>query len=457
MPVLALDVGSSSVRALAYDERGRELEGTAARRAYEPVYGRDGSAELDPDILVTAARAVLDEARSTLGLAATVDAVAISCFWHSLLLLDEGRRPLTQVLPWQDRRSAPQAAQLAGRLDPEELHARTGSVLHSSYWPAKLAWLAAEHADLLARAKHAVSFAEYLFLQLTGELRMTLSSASGTGLLDLHTRSWDDEIADTLGLDRDLLPPLSDEPAGTGEPVFPPLGDGACSNLGSGATDAGHAALMIGTSGAYRVLRETDSPEPRAGLFCYLLDDHRIVEGGAVSDGGNLHAWLEKTLRLDDAPRLEAPYPHGLAFLPLLGGERSPSWSSHAAGAVAGLTFGTGPHDLYQAALEGVAYRLAEIASLLPEVRTVIATGHALLASPDWIQLCADVLGRPVTASAVSEGSARGAAVHALERLGADPEPAPLGQTYEPDLERTELHATARERQRELYSRLFSP
>jgi len=456
MAVLALDVGSSSVRALAYDERGRELEGTVARRAYEPAYGRDGSAELDPDMLVSAARAVLDEARSTLGRVATVDAVAISCFWHSLLLLDEGRRPLTPVLPWQDRRSALQAEQLAGRLDPEELQARTGSVLHWSYWPAKLAWLAAERADLLARARHAVSFAEYLFLQLTGELRMTLSSASGTGLLDLHTRSWDEGLAGTLGLDRDLLPPLSDDPAGAGRPVFPPLGDGACSNLGAGATDAGHAALMIGTSGAYRVLRQTDSPEPRLGLFCYLLDGHRIVEGGAVSDGGNLHAWLERTLRLDD-PRLEAPYKHGLTFLPLLGGERSPGWSPHAAGAIAGLTFGTGPRDLYQAALEGIAYRLAEIASLLPEVRTVVATGHALLASPHWIQLCADVLGRPVTSSAVSEGSARGAAVHALERLGADPEPAPLGETYEPDPERTELHAAARKRQRELYGRLFSP
>jgi gluconokinase len=358
------------------------------------------------------------------------------------------------VLPWQDRRSARQAQELAGRLDPEEVHARTGSVLHSSYWPAKLAWLAAERADLFARARHAVSFAEYLFLQLTGELRMTLSSASGTGLLDLSTRSWDEELVDTLGLERELLPPLSDDPAGAGEPVFPPLGDGACSNLGAGSTDAEHAALTIGTSGAYRVLRQTDSPEPRPGLFCYLLDERRIVEGGAVSDGGNLHAWLERTLRLD-APRLKAPYAHGLTFLPLLGGERSPGWNPHAAGAVAGLTFGTGPDDLYQAALEGVAYRLAEIASLLPKVRTVIATGHALLASPDWIQLCADVLSRPVTASAVAEGSARGAAVHALERLGARPDPAPLGATYEPDPERAELHAAARERQRQLYRRLF--
>ena len=178
------------------------------------------------------------------------------------------------------------------------------------------------------------------------------------------------------------------------------------------------------------------------------------MEGGAVSDGGNLHAWLERTLRLDN-PGLVAPAAHRLTFLPLLGGERSPGWNPHATGAISGLTFDTRASDLYQAALEGVAYRLAEIASLLPEVRQVVATGHALLARPDWIQLCADVLGRPVTASRVSEGSARGAAAYALERLGGVPDPAPLGETYEPDPGRTEIHAAARERQRELYRRLF--
>jgi sugar (pentulose or hexulose) kinase len=88
-------------------------------------------------------------------------------------------------------------------------------------------------------------------------------------------------------------------------------------------------------------------------------------------------------------------------------------------------------------------------------VREVVATGRALLASDWWTQLFADVLGRPVTASRVSEGSARGAAVHVLERLGSEPEPAPLGPTYEPRPERTEIYAAARERQRQLYSRLF--
>jgi gluconokinase len=440
MRVLALDVGSSSTRACAFDERGRTLGGCVHRR-YSARTARDGSAELDAAELVRAAEAVLAEAGDA-------DALGSSCFWHSLLLLDRHEEPLTPVLLWQDRRAVAQAEALAERLDQRAVHERTGCMLHPSYWPAKLAWLAEQGA--LAEAHRVASFADYLFLRLTGELRTTLSTASGSGLLDLCSRSWDGELLEELGIGEELLPPLSEEPVGTS---YPPLGDGACSNLGAGCLTPDRAALMIGTSGAYRVVREGD-PAPRDGLFSYLLDEDRVVEGGSISDGGNLLAWLERTLRLESHEPTE-PDAHGLTFLPLLGGERSPGWNPRATGAIAGVTFEAEARDLRQAALEGVAYRVAEIAGRLPEVREVVATGGALLEDEWWMQVFADVLALPVTASAVEEGSARGAAVHVLERLGAPPDPAPLGKTFEPQTERTAIYAAARERQRELYERLF--
>jgi gluconokinase len=440
MRVLALDVGSSSTRACAFDERGGTLGGCVHRR-YSARTARDGSAELDAAELVRAAEAVLAEAGDA-------DALGSSCFWHSLLLLDRHEEPLTPVLLWQDRRAVAQAEALAERLDQRAVHERTGCMLHPSYWPAKLAWLAEQGA--LAEAHRVASFADYLFLRLTGELRTTLSTASGSGLLDLCSRSWDGELLEELGIGEELLPPLSEEPVGTS---YPPLGDGACSNLGAGCLTPDRAALMIGTSGAYRVVREGD-PAPRDGLFSYLLDEDRVVEGGSISDGGNLLAWLERTLRLESHEPTE-PDAHGLTFLPLLGGERSPGWNPRATGAIAGVTFEAEARDLRQAALEGVAYRVAEIAGRLPEVREVVATGGALLEDEWWMQVFADVLALPVTASAVEEGSARGAAVHVLERLGASPDPAPLGKTFEPQTERTAIYAAARERQRELYERLF--
>lgn len=435
MRVLALDVGSSSTRAGAYDERGRQAA-EPARRSYTSSEG-----QLDADELLRAAEAVHAEAGDA-------DALGISCFWHSLLLLDEHERPLTPVLLWQDRRATPQAEALAERLDAREVHARTGCMFHPSFWPAKLEWLRAE--GVLASARRAVSFADYLFLRLTGELRTSLSSASGTGLLNLRTRSWDAELLDELDVDEALLPPISDEPAGT---TYPPLGDGACSNLGAGCVTPDRAALNIGTSGALRVVRQGD-PEPKDGLFSYFLDERRVVEGGAVSDGGNLYAWAQRTLRLDP-PEPREPDGHGLTFLPLLGGERSLGWNPRASGAVTGLTFETDAADLLQAGLEGIAYRIADIADRLPDVREVVATGHSLLQSGWWMQVFADALGRPVVVSDVAEGSARGAAVYVLGRLGAEADPAPLGRAHQPDPGRGEVYVAARERQRKLYEELF--
>ena len=116
-----------------------------------------------------------------------------------------------------------------------------------------------------------------------------------------------------------------------------------------------------------------------------------------------------------------------------------------------GLTFDTTPLDLRQAGLEGVAFRFAEVADLMPGVEEIVVTGGALLRDPDWVQIMADALGRPVTTSGGQGGSLRGAAVVALERLGETPAPAPLGPVVEPRPDKADVFRAARERQRRLY------
>jgi len=245
------------------------------------------------------------------------------------------------------------------------------------------------------------------------------------------------------------LPEVSDDAV---ESWYPALMDGACSNLGIGCVTRERAALMVGTSGAYRTVYEGDRPQPREGLFLHWLDERRIVEGGSLSDGGNLYHWIEQTLESTDGSLADRdPGSHGLTFLALLGGERSPGWHQYAQGAIHGLTFETTPLDLRQAALEGVAFRFAEIAELMPEVEEIVATGGALLNDPDWLQIMADALARPLRRSEVREASLRGAAVVALERLGEDPPPAPLGDVVEPRADRIDAYRVAREEQRRLY------
>jgi gluconokinase len=436
--VLALDVGTSSVRAQQFDEAAEE-RAAAAQYAYPE--------ETDADRIVELTRRAIADAGGTAG----VDAVGTSCFGHSLVVLDGGGRPLTPVLTWRDTRSAAAADWLLRRLDGAKVHARTGCHIHTSYWPAKLAWLAQEQPEVFNSGQRFVSFCDYLYEQLLGrEVPTSIGMASPTGLVDLQTRTWEEELLETLGIDRERLPEISDRPV---DAWYPAILDGACSNFGAGCVTRGRAALMIGTSGAVRTVYETArAPQPRGGLFLHWVDDAYVVEGGSLSDGGNLYAWLESTLQ-DPSGSLAGrdPDSHGLTFLSLLGGERSPGWHQHARGAVHGLTFDTTPLDLRQAGLEGVAFRFAEVADLMTGIKEIVVTGGALLKDPDWVQIMADALGRPVTTSGVKEASLRGAAVVVLERLGETPAPAPLGAVVEPRPDKVEVFRAARERQRRLY------
>jgi gluconokinase len=436
--VLALDVGSSSVRARRFDEHAEPVDALRRER-----YAGD-----DPVEIVRLVRAAVG------GRDAAADAVGCSSFGHSLIALDAAGRPLTPLLGWRDTRSAAAAVRLRDRVDPAAVRARTGAYLHPSFWPAKLVWLAEAEPDVFRSAARFVSFADYLYAQLHRCEPATSSSiASGTGLFDLTAGQWDAELLEVLGVDEERLPALSNEPQ---DGWYPALIDGACSNLGAGCTGPARAALMIGTSGALRILHETERPEPRPGLFLYVLDERRVVEGGALSDGGNLYAWLNETLGEASGSVLECgPDEHGLAFLPLLGGERSTGWRPDATGAIDGLTFATTARDIRQAALEGVGFRFAAIADRLPEIEEVVATGGGLRSDPDWIQLLADALARPITASGVEEASLRGAAVATLERLGHEAPPAPLGRVFHPRPERADAYRSARERQQRLYDGLY--
>jgi gluconokinase len=408
--VLALDIGSSSVRAQRFDEHA-EPAGELRRERYETADAAEVKALVQQ---------VLGGAEPD----------AVSCFAHSLVAVDRSWKPLTPILGWRDTRSADAAEWLRRRLDGGAVHARTGGYLHPSFWPAKLAWLAQVEPETFREAAHFVSFSDFV----RGGPETSVSMASATGLLDLTTNDWDAELLEALGLDAERLPRIVDQPVWL---------DAVCSNLGAGCIGPERAALMVGTSGAMRVLYETERPQPRDGLFLYRYDDRRVIEGGALSDGGNLYRWLRDTLVEGDAQPREL----ALSFLPFLGGERSTGWDPDATGAIVGLTFETTPADIRHAALTGVAFRFAAIADLLPDVEEIVATGGALNKDPRWVQIMADALARPVVLSGVEEASLRGAAVAVVE----EPAEAPLARAFHPREERAEAYRSARKRQQRLY------
>jgi gluconokinase len=181
---------------------------------------------------------------------------------------------------------------------------------------------------------------------------------------------------------------------------------------------------------------------------------------------------MSRTLRLeDDSEVIEQqlsemePAAHGLTVLPFLAGERSTGWNANARAAIVGLSLHTRPLDILRASLESVAYRFARIAALLkqavPGARETVASGGALLRSPAWTQMMADVLGHPVITCQVAEASSRGAALLALEALGIirsiEEIPTAMGKRFHPDPQRHRRYQEAMKRQDEVYNLLIKP
>ena len=479
--VLALDVGTSSCRASLFDVHARSMPEAMARITYSPRVTPDGGAELNADALFDDVCSVIDEVLRPPD-TPRILAVATSTFWHSLMGVDARGRPLTPLYLWLDARARDEMAGLRQQLDERAIHARTGCVLHWTYWPARLRWLQRTQPESVRNVHRWISFAEYLLQRLTGSSGVSVSMASGSGLLDIHTLEWDQALLEFLHLEPTqlgILTPLKNTSTSTQRwphlnhvPWLSAVGDGACSNLGAGCASPDRFALMIGTSGAERAVWSPPAHLSFSfpwGLWAYRVDERRVAMGGALNDGGSLLDWLRDSLQLPDLAASEAavadmePDAHGLTVLPLWGGERNPGWADDARGAIVGLRLSTPASNILRACLEAVALRFAMVDRLLlqalPQATQVIATGGALLHSPAWMQILADVLGRQVLASAEAEASSRGAALLGLEAVDAlpfaleDMQPETT-RCFEPVAEHTERYRLAAERQQRLYDAL---
>jgi gluconokinase len=497
--VLTIDAGTSSARALLYDARGRAVEGMAAQERYNIRSGPDGAVEDDPDAALERIWRCIDTTLTQVGpLAEQIRAVAIATLVSNILATNAAGRPLTPLITYADTRNDADAIELRRTLDERVVHQRTGCLLRTSYWPARLAWFRRTQPDIWRAKPRWITIGEYLELRLFGRCRAGCSVASWSGLLDRRQIAWDTPLLDFLGVAVDQLSPVADTsepvsglanefaarwPALRDVPWFPAIGDGAAANIGSGCTSPDRLALTVGTTGAMRVVQPEVAEVPD-GLWCYRVDRRRALLGGATSEGGNVYGWMQDTLKLGEPDAIERelaqlpPDSHGLTVLPFLAGERSPGWAGDVRATISGLGLNTTPIQMLQAGLEAVAYRFALIFERLeaggwrlaadspapasspqPPASRIIASGGSLLSSPTWMQMIASTLGHAILASDEPEATSRGAALLALESLGAIPSvealPAPTRAIYEPDPATHEIYRAAIKRQRGLYRQLI--
>ena len=482
MTLLVIDLGSSSARTLLYCDEARLIEGAHCSRKHDFAIDNDGRADADAAALKALTEACLDEILQHPA-AKDIRAVGMASFAGNWLGVDAQGLACTPVLTYADTRGRRQIPELNARLNGAvaDYHQATGCFLHPAYLPAQFAFLRSTKPKTVARIQRICDIGAYLYRQWFGrEAPMSYSLASWSGLLDTLGLCWHDSYVRQLvgaSLVEKLSPVCDFDAIQVGlkdayarrwpqlrdAPFFLALGDGAVANVGSGAVDAGHIALTIGTTSALRVVKHSNRlPE---GLWRYLVRRDMPLVGGATSEGGNVFQWVVEALGLEESSlearlRARRPDQHGLTVLPLLAGERSPGWQPNASGTIHGIRRNTSKLDILQAQLEAVAIRLSLIFDMLkgPE-SAVMAGGGALQSSPVWAQMIADAFGAPIQLLAETEITGRGVALLLRERLDGTPldaQPPRVSQVVDPDPVNVHVYRAARERQMELYRRLYN-
>ena len=435
--ILAIDNGSSSVRAGLFDGDGRPVgEVVKLKRTFQK--GADGESELNPTAAIVQTRNAVDRVLSAHP-GIFVRFVSFCAFWHSLCGLDSNNEPTTPILGWADTRAREYSTMLKQKFDEIQVHERTGAHFHSSFWPAKMLWIREERPDIWKRTARWLSFSDSCQLKLFGDARTSVSMASATGIFDQARCTWDEELLRFIGIDESLMPEIVTRegvirpsreaiarwPQLANARILPAIGDGAADTLGAGCTKLGEAVLMIGTSASMRMMYEGEPPQHLPdGLWSYRLDERRIVIGGALSDGGNLITLLRRKYGINGDINRELAHrkrDESLRVEPFFFGERCTGYREDAKGEILGFDDRHDGIDVILAAMHAIADRLADIAERLERfapVESIKASGGTLREYPVWREIIEAKLRKTITPSNTRESSLRGTVLLALERLG---------------------------------------
>lgn len=442
--VIGLDLGTTNCKAVALGENGTVL--AAVSQAYPLQSTRPGWAEQDPrQVWVGAARALRALAdRSAL---ASVAGLCVSGAMHSVLPIGEEGNPLALAMTWADQRAAGCVDSLRSQTDAHALYLRTGCPLRATYHAPRLRWWLEQGAETVRGAARFVAIKDWILHRLTGVWATDWSLASTSGLFDIRSLTWVDEALALAGVPEDRLCPVvsPEEVIGVltkqaamrtglpeGLPVVAGASDGALANVGAGAVDPGQLVVTVGTSGAIRRIVRSPWFDPEERTWCYVLVKERWFAGGAINNGGLALEWVRERFypelgaeqgyeaMLREAAAV-APGAEGVLMLPYLTGERSPHWQAGLSAVIYGLGLQHTRAHVARAAMEGVAFCLADVWQALAE-ETVPAQPARLTGgitqSLLWAQIVADVLGIALAPVQVADASALGAAVLGHWALG---------------------------------------
>lgn len=414
--LIGLDIGTSSAKAVAIDEKGTLLG--IASREYPLSVPQPGWAEQNPEDWWKAAEECLAELQ-----AEKSDAIGLTGQMHGSVFLDSSDQVIRPALLWCDQRTSKECAEIEGAVGAERLRRITGNPALPGFQLPKITWLKNNEPEAFSRLSSVLLPKDYIRLKLTGLKVTEVSDASGIGTLDVRMRDWSEDVINAVGLSSSLFPSVveSKEVTGTwkGVPVVGGGGDQAAAAVGTGAVVPGLVSVSLGTSGVVfeAVNRMPDTQTDAIHDFCHANGAwHRM--GVMISCGGAVR-WCRDVLFSDgyEAMNKEAEASGlgagGALFAPYLSGERCPHVDPFVKGGFFGLSLSQSRGDLARAVFEGVTYGLKDCLDLMNPGKVpdrVRVTGGGAK-SQLWVQMLADVLGCPCQRLICDEGPAYGAAI----------------------------------------------
>ena len=433
--ILTIDVGTSSLKAVLYDDAGQVV--AAAKQRYEYRIPQPGWAECDPNDWWFALSDALTEMRGMGHDLQRVLCIGITGQMHTPVLLDVNSQPLAPTLLWLDQRASRETEELCNHFDLPPYD------INTSFTLPKLLWLKHNRPETLAQTRMLLWPKDYLRYRLTGRFLTDVTDGAGAGLVDWEQRSWSEERVRYVGLDTSALPTLA-APADDAGKLLPEIAQqlGFTPNarvivgagdvmalIGAAPPCVGRLTCSLGSSGMIssplpegQYLRD---PEHRIYTYPFL---HQPLLNALLSTSGASLTWALKSLYDSGTPLEDVltdahstpPGADGLLFLPYLMGERSPYWNDDLRGSFYGLTLHHNRSHMIRAVMEGVAFSLRHIIEIAAELgvsfdEIALAGGGATVSG--WPQIFADVCQLPVVIYAGEETVTRPLYAHCRTAL----------------------------------------
>ncbi|MBO4890348.1 MAG: xylulokinase [Lachnospiraceae bacterium] len=479
--LLGIDIGTSACKVAVFDPQGQVL--AQSNKPYKVYYPEQGWAEQDPDEWWSAICAGIKEILGSSNIGAEdIAGIGVDGQSWSAIPVDKEGKVLDRTPIWMDTRAREICDRTKRLVGEDRIFEVAGNDFLPSYTTPKMLWFKENRPEVFDDTVFFLQSNSYIVYKLTGVMSQDMSQGYGIHFFDMTKLEYDNSLADDLGLDPSLVPPLynSDEIVGeisveaasatglsVGTPVVAGGLDAACGTLGAGVYEVGQTQEQGGQAGGMSICTDHALSHKKLILSPHVVPGKWLLQGGTVGGGGALK-WFKQEfgqdLSFDDLTNEAsgiAPGSDGVVFLPYMSGERSPIWDPDAKGVFYGLSFDKTRGHMIRALLEGVAFSLQHNLLTAEETGAGIGVLNAMGGSANsvlWTQIKADVTGRKIQVPASDTATTLGAAILAGIGCGIykDYEQAvsstiKITRSQEPDMKNHEIY----KRSMELYLRLY--